>query len=376
MVSEDFLPNIGGMSAHVYGLSRALAKRGHSVTVLGGRRSPDPPAIGDSRIEVISLGPVLFGRLRHVSFLLAGLRVGWGLVRNRAFDVVHWHGLWSDSLVARLLARRQGSLAVFTNHSSLFYRMVASPPTRGLVRRFIGKPDLCIAPSRELADLSRLTFSGVHTVYIPNGTDVEAFLNGGDKDAVKRSLGLDPARPVVLAPRRLVAKNGLEFLIRSVPLLQAPQRPVFCLIGDGPERERLQRLARTLGVAEQVRFVGARPLDAMPSLYIAADLVVIPSLIEATSLAAIEAMAAGVPVIATSVGGLKDLLADGKAGVLVPPASPQALADAIGSLLTDDARRQRLARAGPEVALAYSWDSVAASTELAYESVMDDREKY
>ncbi|BDG60369.1 hypothetical protein caldi_14590 [Caldinitratiruptor microaerophilus] len=230
---------------------------------------------------------------------------------------------------------------------------------------------MCIAPSRELAALSRHVFPDVPSVYIPNGTDVEAFTRKVSKDAAKRALGLDRAHRVVLAPRRLEPKNGIEFLIRAIPLIQTSPKPLFCIVGTGSELQRLQQLASSLGVSEHIIFMGSRSRESMPLVYAAADVVTIPSLIEATSVAAIEALAAGAPIVASDIGGLRDLLAGESAALLVPPANAGALAAAIDTVLTNDDMRHVMATAGPRLALRYSWNAIAEATERAYEWARD-----
>ena len=119
-----------------------------------------------------------------------------------------------------------------------------------------------------------------------------------------------PARPPaterwrLIVPRRLFSKNGVEYLVRAMPYIVAQVDAEAVLIGDGPERTRLEELARELGVADRLSFMGKQPSAAMPGLLSSGDLAVFPSLMEATSVAALEAMACELPVAASRVGGL------------------------------------------------------------------------
>jgi glycosyltransferase involved in cell wall biosynthesis len=145
-------------------------------------------------------------------------------------------------------------------------------------------------------------------------------------------------------PRRLFPKNGVEFLVRALPLVAAKVDVEAVVIGDGPERARLERLAAELGVADRLTFLGARAHTEMPGILSSGDLAVIPSLMEATSVAALEAMACELPVAASRVGGLPELV-DAEVGGLFEPADPAALARVVVDLLRSRRLRDLGARA-------------------------------
>lgn len=133
-------------------------------------------------------------------------------------------------------------------------------------------------------------------------------------------------------PRRLFEKNGVEYLIRALPLLAERLDVEAVLVGDGPERSRLETLAAELGVTDRAVFLGARPNHEMPGLLRSGELAVFPSLMEATSVAALECMACAVPVAASRVGGLPQIV-DDSVGALFEPADPADLAQTVARLL-------------------------------------------
>lgn len=193
--------------------------------------------------------------------------------------------------------------------------------------------DRVLAASSEIAHVAQdLTGGDVSVEALTNGVDTERFRpKAGKADRSER-------RPRIVVPRRLFSKNGVEFLVRALPGVRARVPDVEVLVvGDGPERSALERLARELGVTDSVRFLGARPHAEMPRLLASSDLAVIPSLMEATSVAGLEAMACGVPVVASRVGGLPEII-DDEVGRLVPPGDPDALAKAIVDLLRSPSR--------------------------------------
>jgi glycosyltransferase involved in cell wall biosynthesis len=130
----------------------------------------------------------------------------------------------------------------------------------------------------------------------------------------------------------LFTKNGVEYFIRALPLLAERVDIEALLVGDGPERGRLEALVRELGVEGRVRFLGARAHSEMAGLLASGELAVFPSLMEATSVAALECMACGVAVAASNVGGLPEIV-DDTVGGLFSPADPADLARVVGDLL-------------------------------------------
>ena len=139
------------------------------------------------------------------------------------------------------------------------------------------------------------------------------------------------------------------------------------MVGDGPDRMALQRRAQRFG--SRVRFTGFVPHAAVPAVLAHVDLLVLPSLYEDLSSALIEAMAAGLPVVATGVGGTADLVQDGVNGLLVPPGDPAALAAAISRVLADPAAAARLSAAGRRTAAAYAWPDISRQVLDVYRQV-------
>ena len=160
---------------------------------------------------------------------------------------------------------------------------------------------------------------------------------------LREQLGASETRPLVLTPARLDAQKGHRTLFEAIA--RVPDA-VFALAGEGPEREPLEALAAQLGIGERVRFLGRR--DDVPQLLAACDVFALPSLYEGSSLAVLEAMAAGAPVVSSAIGGTNELVEDGESGLLVPPGDAEALAAAMRRLLDDPELRERLASSARE----------------------------
>jgi glycosyltransferase involved in cell wall biosynthesis len=173
----------------------------------------------------------------------------------------------------------------------------------------------------------------------------------------------------LLVPRRLLEKNGVEYLVRAMPAILERVDAEAVLIGDGPERPRLEALASELGLADRVTFLGARPHGDMPGLLSSGDLAVFPSLMEATSVAALEAMACEVPVAASRVGGLPEIV-DASVGGLFEPADPAALARTVVELLEGGQLSTLGAAARKRVVEQWSNDRLVERHIAIYEEVL------
>ena len=194
---------------------------------------------------------------------------------------------------------------------------------------------------------------------IPNGVDAGAY---SDRDTIAASR---PARTVVTVAN-LRPEKSHEVLIAAAALL-APDFPEvrFQIVGDGPRRAELEALVRARGLASHVEFLGHR--EDVAALLASADLFALPSRSEAFPNCAIEAMAAGLPVVASAVGGLLDLIDHERTGLLVEPGNPEALADALRRLLVDRAAAARIGvRAQAHVRQRYSFDHMVQSFEALY----------
>lgn len=276
---------------------------------------------------------------------LAGARAALAFatrIRARRPAVFHAHLTWplacKFGLAAAVSARVRAVVA--TVHTGLEFPVTTMAR---LQRRVLGAGvDRYIAVSRYVANNLYETFRwrSPKVVVVQNAIHAEPFRCTPDP-RLRAALSRGESRRVVLAATRLTAQKGIPFLLeaaRDVPAVQ------FVVAGNGPSRAELQQRAHTLGVADRVDFLGHR--DDVPQLLACSDAVVLPSVYEGLPLAALEAMAAERPIVATAIGGTDEAILDGETGVLVPPGDPAALARALRELLGDPSRASRLARAG------------------------------
>jgi glycosyltransferase involved in cell wall biosynthesis len=212
-----------------------------------------------------------------------------------------------------------------------------------------------VANSRGLRDLAQPQLPGKPIGVIPNAINGDTFSPNG---AASRWNG-SPDGIRVLAVSRLISRKGLDDLFRALVILK-DDRVMLTVQGWGRDGDRLRALAVNLGIDRQVTFAGFKPRDLLPAVYRAADIFVLPSHSESCAMALLEAMACGLPVVATAVGGTSELVQDGINGCLVPPESPEALAAALARLIADPALRRAMgARNSELVRESYTWPVMA-----------------
>jgi glycosyltransferase involved in cell wall biosynthesis len=206
----------------------------------------------------------------------------------------------------------------------------------------------------------------------PAGVDLQRFRPAVDDDeraACRRTLGLpEDGPPVLLSVRRLVPRMGLPDLLEAAARLHAGGvQALVALAGDGPEREALARRAEELGLADQVRFLGHVADDALPELYRAADVFVLPTRsLEGYGMSTVEAVASGLPVVATTAGASGEVLADLASARLVRAGDPPALADGLRPWLEDaPARRSAAAASRAHACARLGWEHHLAAVEEA-----------
>ncbi len=262
-------------------------------------------------------------------------------LRSRRPDVFHAHlnlpNACKFGLAAAVLARVPAVVA--TEH--LFVDLPMSRSTYIQQRALGARVGRYIAVSQHVEQRLHETFQWPLSKLsvVPNGIDASR-LRCEPNPELRAGLSRDGTRHVVLSTARLVPDKGLMFLLEAAAELPGIQ---VVIAGKGPQRDGLERRAQELGLSERVDFLGHR--DDVPELLACSDVVVLPSLNEGLPLAALEAMAAEKPIVATSVGGTDETVIDGQSGLLVAPGDSRALATAIRRLLDDPSGAAALARA-------------------------------
>ena len=354
IASIYYPPRLGGIENHVYYLSRGLAKRGLTVSVVTSHSEPDSPTRESE--DRLTVRRTWLPSRDTLGWLVNAIVSGPAALREaRQADLLHAHTFQSiiPLLPARLTYRQP---LVVTIHSSHFLRLVETARWRKVFKFLLASADLILAPSAELARACRRVAPRARIEQIVNGIDTELF-RPVEPAPLRR-----PARSLLVATRRLVPKNGVMFLVEAMKTIVGHMPCDLALVGAGPELDNLQRMVSRFALDDSVRFLGGIDNRDLPPILCAADAVVVPSLVEATSLSALEAMSCERPVAASRVGGLPEII-DDSCGVLFRSGDPADLAEKLIGLLEQSQReRQRLGAEGRRRVVA-NW-SVDALVDL------------
>ncbi|WP_416397006.1 glycosyltransferase family 4 protein [Allohahella sp. A8] len=357
MVSNEFPPSVGGVQTHVHELAKAMVAQGNRVVVVTRKSDaalPDSEIMDGIDVRRYPLPDSHFFydfRLRRI------LRK---LVTSEGFEVLHIHGM--RPLAA---SRGLGVPVIFTNHTSSFLkRATQGGKVLEKMRRQLIIADMVLAPSDELVQATLATGYDKPTRFISNGADTTRFYPRASD--LRSALSIPSDAFVAVLARRLVEKNGVLYFARAIASLELPDLHVI-VAGDGAERDEFERITKSGGLSGQVHMLGAVANAEMPEVFSAGNVGILPSLMEATSIAGLEAMACGLPLIGTRVGGIPVIIDDRRSGILVDPRSPEALASAITELYEDRALAAAMGKISLEIARQkFSWDVIATTTIGCY----------
>ena len=288
-----------------------------------------------------------------------------GWLRREEIDLVHAHMYRAEVIGTRAAVAAGVPVIAATVHSS----RVRSPQDVALLASLTPMMDRLIVPSDSIAHKVRCEGrEGARFAVVPNGVDLSRFAAPAPASTVRADFGIPADAPLVGVVARIEAEKGHQHLLDAWPSVhrQAPDAWLL-IVGEGSEADALRAQAASLGRAgRRIAFTGRR--EDISALTAELSVAVLPSLREAQGISILEAMARRVPVVASAVGGIPEVITSGVDGLLVPPADPEALAAAIGSLLGDPSLRRRIASAGYRtVADRFSIDAQVKRIEAVYD---------
>jgi len=380
-------PVLGGLEVHTWELARHLAKGGHSVDLIAWHPPPHDPMPRESASDGVRIFRLRDCRYRY--YWWPAFRLASELHSENPFDVVHAHTSFPAGFAGALMRIRKKVPLVITSHGSEIRRPMEGPMLsmlRYLLVRFaFSRADAVIGASRELAELSiRFGADRGSTFSVANATDGDKFHPGVDGSPIRNKYGIDADSVVVLFVGHFEAVKGIHLFVRAArKLLDRHPALKFLAVGAGKEEGSVMRLADELGVRDSFVFAGAIDNDEVPAHVAAADVAVFPSLAEATSIACLEVMACGCPVVVSDVGGLPEIVEDGETGLIVdfgidsisghddpnlPDETVSALADAVDRFIEDEAFRKEVGRrAAEKVSSEFTWNGYVTRVEEIYE---------
>lgn len=306
------------------------------------------------------------------------------LLRQEKIDLVHAH-----SPIAALPGRLAASLAGIPAVVSVQIPATRYFGTRQTARARLGRiiyiqldrvfnrtitNQIIFASQRIFAEMIRNGYAPEsRSIFIPNGINLAPYQNARSRFELRHSLELPQSEPIITFVGRLVADKGVDVLFDALVRLGCPGNNEFrvCLVGGGPLENDLKARAKELCLEKVVQFCGY--CDNVLDYLLASDCFVLPSRNEAMSLAVLEAMAAGLPCVVTDIGDHADLVRDGVHGYVIPPDSPEELANALNRLLCDDALRHRMGEAARDKAQGFNDLQMANKIEEVYDRILSEK---
>jgi glycosyltransferase involved in cell wall biosynthesis len=327
-----YYPAVGGVQVYMTYMARELLSMGFEVTVVSYRGSK--ARWGERLIEVPTLK---IKGLRGMSFILGATSI----LRREKPDLIISHYA-STSGISGLLSGLDYFLVFHGSELKL-------PKALSKVAASRSRAVICVSNwLRERLDSSGIRVDAV----IPGGVESELFASLPPKEVAKEGLGIEGN--VVLSVGSLVRAKGFDLIPEVAKIVNSKLRASFLIIGSGPEERSIRRRAKEEGVEDRVTLLGKKSYEETAIYYRAADLLLHPARYEGYGLTALESLAAGTPVVASDIGGIKDAVVDGVDGFLVAR-DAKAIAERVIYLLEDDNLREEMGRRGRERALKRSW---------------------
>jgi glycosyltransferase involved in cell wall biosynthesis len=368
----------GGSAENTFLTVKGLDKKKYDVILMSGPVQ-DPSQERRTQVEECGIpyihNPVLVRNINMVYDAIALFKI-WRFLAKEKFDVVHTHTS-KAGLLGRFAARLTGTpLVVHTPHGHVFFGYFGPLKTKifilfeKLANRMTDRI-VALTHSEKEDYISYRTCPEEKLKVIHSGIELNKFqgLPLAEKIKLKKEVGLPEDSFVVGTAGRLVPVKGPEFLIKASQAI-IPKHPntYFLFAGDGPLKEDLQKKAKEAGGEKNIVFLGWR--DDIAHILSIFDVFCLPSLNEGMGRVLVEAMAHGIPIVASEVGGIPDLVTHGKNGFLVPPKDPEELAKHIQILIEDEEKRKKMGEAGKKMAPRFSHDTMVKNIAELYEKLL------
>lgn len=383
MLTWEYPPRIvGGISRVVEGLSKALHVLGVEVHIItnempGSPLEEDDAGVRVHRVKVDSPAPNFHAWILLMNHYFAK-RVGSLAKEVGGFDIVHAH----DWLVQTSASETKGFLRtplISTLHSMEFRRSEgATSPEISMVESLewwmtyeSSKVIVCSNSMKEDAK-SKYKVPDDKMVVIPNGIDPDKYAEPHlHRDLTRLKYGVGPSEKLILFVGRLTHQKGCNFLIRSIPYVAKFHNVRLIIVGDGYMRGELESEAFKSGEAWRIRFTGFLPDQEVRDLMASSNCMVVPSIYEPFGVVALEGMASKLPVVASNVDGLSEIIRHEENGILVYPKDPSSIAWGISRIFSDADNSQRIVlNALNDVKTKYTWSAIAKMTLEAYEQTL------
>jgi 1,2-diacylglycerol 3-alpha-glucosyltransferase len=371
--TDSYVPRVSGVVRSVETFTHALRRRGHRVYVF----APAYPGHEDQDGDLFRFPSLRLPRYPDFPLAIPYSRRILDRVPELGLELVHAHSPFLMGQVALRVARRQGIPLVFTYHTLyteyLHYVPLISPRVlRPVVLRYTtaycNRCQCVIAPSQAVRRLLRAHGVSAPIEVLPTaGIEPEAFASA-DPSWVRPRFRIPPDKPLVITVSRLTREKSVHLVVEAFREIHRATGAFLLVVGGGPEEQSLRDLADALGISRAVVFTGALAHPLVVDCCVASDLFLFASQTETQGIVLVEAMAAGLPVVAVDAGGVGDAVIEGVTGHLVPP-DPRALAERAIPLLLDEKERKRMGERAREASRGFAVHRLVEELERIYSAL-------
>jgi len=379
MMTNTYLPHVGGVARSVHTFTEAFRKRRHQVIVVAPNYPGDEELPARIKKNVVRLPAIQQFNGGDFSVRLPLTWLVDPVLQKFKPDIVHSHHPYLIGDSALRYAANKNAPVVFTHHTLheeyTHYVSLTSPAMKQFVielaTQYANLCDAVIAPSESIAKLIRQRGVTTPVEIIPTGIDVKAF-GGGHGERFRKACGIPANAFVVGHLGRLAPEKNLDYLGRAVRRFLSESREArFLVVGDGPSAQTLEELFQNAKLAGRLIMAGKKTGRDLHDAYAAMDVFVFASQTETQGLVIVEAMAAGLPVVALDASGVREVVRGGKNGFLLDAsAAENEFAAQIKKLEHSVASRRRLAAEAKRTALKFSSDETAGKTLALYQKVL------
>jgi len=353
---------LGGTEIAAYNIAKHLATRSHHVHVI---TSLDKGLSKESIEDGFHIHRVSRQKVKFLGIISYWLKVFW-LLKKINPDIVHTQSIGAGipGVLAKKILKRP--YVVWGRGSEIYLPWRFKEVISKLVLR---NADAVIALTEDMKrEIRKICDKDIYV--IPNGVDLERFENLS-RENIRRKLEITNEQKIVIFAGTLRPIKGVKYLIQAMNIIrQKNTKASLMLIGDGEERQSLEELVKESNLGDCVTFVGQVPNEEVLEYMAASDVFVLPSLSEGFPLVILEAMASGLPIVATKVGGLPEIIKEGDNGFLVEPKDSVEITEKVLLLLQGKELRQRIAKNNRQRAKDYAWAKVVDSVEQVYQKVV------
>jgi glycosyltransferase involved in cell wall biosynthesis len=371
-IMEIIRKSEGGMKEHYITLLKGMLLAGHQVTALCDFSEEIMAELDRSGAQVIR-----FRFPGSISPLIDACSIAklYFIIRKTKPDIIHCHG-FKAGLIGRLPGWAAGIRLVYTIHNFVLYGRGkgSSCLIRSFEKWFCKKTDAVICVSQALrdsmADAMGLSPEKLHVVY----NSRPAWKASGDRERIRNQYGIGADTVLIGTAARLIPSKGIHLLLEAAAeILRKRPDAFFMIAGSGPEEGKLKHDAEKLAIADRVIFAGH--VNNMGDYYAAFDVFVLPTLTEGLGITVLEAMSFGLPVVASAVGGIPELISHGKNGLLIKPGKVQDIIDALLFCLGNrQVAREYGNRAKDDVRTGFTSEEMTAQTLAIFQSILDKQD--